>query len=191
MSMDVLTVRVVGSSPLMMHSDRLANPLHPATKAHKELTAKRKKTDEDHLAIARSEFIAGAYHQEGLGFFVPGANFDATFLAGAKLQKLGTHWKRGAVVMTDKARLLFDGPATPESLWEDSRFVDCRGVKVGTAKVMRYRPVFLEWAAEIQVAINTDVLNLQEAKKAIEDAGRLIGVCEYRPRFGRFEVAYV
>lgn len=191
MSMELLTLRIKGTSPLMMHSDKLANPLHPATKLHKELTSKRKKTDEDHLAIARSEFIAGAYFDEGAGFFVPGANFDATFLAGAKLQKLGTHWKRGAVVMTDRANLHFSGPATPELLWEDQRFVDCRGVKVGQAKVMRYRPIFLEWGADLEVAINVDVLNIEEAKKAIDDAGMLIGVCEYRPRFGRFEVTYV
>ena len=30
-----------------------------------------------------------------------------------------------------------------------------------------------------------------EVQKAIEDSGKLIGVCEYRPRFGRFEVSYV
>ncbi len=191
MSMELLTLSIKGTSPLMMHSDKLANPLHPATEAHKELTAKRKKTDDDHLAIARSEFIAGAYFDSTSGFFIPGANFDATFLAGAKLQKLGTHWKRGALVMTDKAELGFAGPSTPESLWEDQRFVDCRGVKVGQAKIMRYRPIFLDWACQLEVAINTDVLDLQEVKKAIEDAGKLIGVCEYRPRFGRFEVVYV
>ncbi|MCE0757104.1 hypothetical protein LU683_29930 [Pseudomonas asiatica] len=191
MSMELLVLSVKGTSPLMMHSDKLANPLHPVTKAHKELTAKRKKTDDDHLAIARSEFIAGAYFDSSSGFFIPGANFDATFLAGAKLQKLGTHWKRGALVMTDKAELEFTGPSTPEALWEDQRFVDCRGVKVGQAKIMRYRPIFLDWSCQLEVAINTDVLDLQEVKKAIEDAGKLIGVCEYRPRFGRFEVAYV
>lgn len=190
MSMELLTLRVTGTSPLMMHSDRLANPLHPATKAHKELTGKRKKVEDDHLAIARSEFIAGAYFDSSIGIYIPGTNFDATFLAGAKLQKLGTHWKRGALVMTDKAKLLYDGPSSPETLWEDQRFVDCRGVKVGTAKIMRYRPIFLDWATEIEVAINTDVLDLQEARKAISDAGKLIGVCEYRPRFGRFEVTY-
>ncbi|KPA87277.1 hypothetical protein PF66_06187 [Pseudomonas asplenii] len=191
MSMEILTLKISGASPLMMHSDKFANPLNPATKAHKELTSKRKKTDDDHLAIARSEFIAGAYFEESCGFFVPGVNFDATFLAGAKLQKMGTHWKRGAVVMTDRAPLLFSGPETPEDLWEDPRFVDCRGVKVGQAKIMRYRPIFLEWATELVVAINTDVMDVEEARKAIEDAGKLIGVCEYRPRFGRFEVAYV
>lgn len=188
--MEILKLKIIGTSPLMMHSDRLANPLLTETKAHKALTGKRKKTEDDHLAIAKSEFISGAYFDAKDGFFVPGQNFDATFLAGAKLQKLGTHWKRGAIVMTDKAKLLFDGPRTPESLWGDTRFVDCRGVRVGTAKVMRYRPIFLEWATELELAFNPDVLNPEEARKAIQDAGALIGVCEYRPRFGRFAVQF-
>jgi hypothetical protein len=85
---------------------------------------------------------------------------------------------------------LHGGPVTPDKLWESPENVDCRGVKVGTAKIMRYRPLFLAWAAELTVHINTDVLDLTEAKKAIEDAGALIGVCEYRPGFGRFEVVY-
>lgn len=188
--MEQLRLKVTGTSPLMMHSDRLANPLLPETKAHKELTSKRKKTDEDHLAIARSEFIAGCYWTAKDGFYIPGQNFDATFIAGAKLQKLGVHWRRAALVIEDKVKLLHEGPSTPDKLWEAPQHVDCRGVKIGAAKVMRYRPIFLEWAAQLTVAINTDVLNPNEARKAIEDAGALIGTCEYRPRFGRFEVAY-
>lgn len=188
--MNIITLKITGASPLLMHADTFANPLHPATKLHKALTSKRKKTDEDHEAIARSEFISGCYWNEQDGFHVPGQNFDATFQMGARLAKLGTHWKRGAVVVTDQAKLLFDGPSTPEALWEDSRFVDCRGVKVGQSKIMRYRPLFTRWAAVVDVAINPEVLDVAEAKKAITDAGRLIGVCEYRPRFGRFEVDF-
>ncbi|WP_439871357.1 tail fiber assembly protein [Pseudomonas syringae] len=74
--MDLLTLRITGTSPLM-HSDRLANPLLSETKAHKELTSKRKKTDDDHLAIARSEFIAGAYFDDQLVFFIPGQKLKA------------------------------------------------------------------------------------------------------------------
>lgn len=142
--MEAIKIKATGTSPLMMHADTLANPLATATKAHKELTGKRKKTEDDHLAIARSEFISGCYWSEQSGFFIPGQNFDATFLAGAKLQKLGTHWKRGALVLENRVRLLHDGPGTPDELWESPAHVDCRGVKVGTAKVMRYRPVFLD-----------------------------------------------
>jgi hypothetical protein len=188
--MEILRLKIRGTSPLMMHSDRLANPLLPETKAHKSLTAKRKKTDDDHLAIAKSEFISGLYYSEAAGIFVPGQNFDATFLAGAKLQKLGTAWKRGALVVTDRVKLLYDGPRTPQALWEDTRFVDCRGVKVGAAKIMRYRPVFMEWAAELDLAFNPEIMDEGEVRKALHDAGALIGVCEYRPRFGRFEVTY-
>lgn len=191
MSIEQIKIRITGTSPLMMHADTFANPLNPATKAHKELTSKRKKTDEDHLAIARSEFVSGCYWNKVDGFFIPGQNLDATFLAGAKLQKLGTHWKRGALVLENRVKLLHAGPETPEDLWESPANVDCRGVKVGTAKIMRYRPIFLEWGAELTLTVNPEVLNVQEGKKAIEDGGALIGVCEYRPRFGRFEVAYV
>lgn len=189
--MEMIKLKITGTTPLMMHADTFANPLHPATKAHKELTSKRKKTDDDHLAIARSEFIGGCYWNKADGFYIPGQNFDATFLAGAKLQKLGTHWKRGALVLENCVKLEHKGPSTPDELWEHPEFVDVRGVKVGAAKVMRYRPIFLEWSAELNISVNTDVLNIDEAKKVFEDAGALIGVCEYRPRFGRFEVDHV
>lgn len=189
--METLKLKIVGTSPLMMHSDRLANPLLAESKAHKALTSKRKKVDEDHLAIAKSEFISGCYWHADEGFFIPGANLDATFLGGAKLQKLGVHWKRGALVLEQRVKLLHDGPNTPEKLWADPRFIDCRGVKIGQSKLMRYRPLFLTWAAELTVALNPDVLDLGEAKKAIDDAGKLIGTCEFRPRFGRFTVQYV
>lgn len=188
--MEQITIKITGTSPLMMHADTLANPLSPITKAHKELTSVRKKTEDNHLAIARSEFLAGCYFNDVDGFYIPGQNLDATFLAGAKLSKLGTHWKRGCMVLENSVKLLHNGPATPAKLWEDRAFVDVRGVKVGTSKVMRYRPVFLDWAAEFSVSVNTEVLDLQEAKKAIEDGGALIGTCEFRPRFGRFEVTY-
>lgn len=188
--MEQIRVSIEGTAPLMMHADTFANPLNPATKAHKELTGKRKKTDDDHLSIARSEFIYGAYWSKEDGFFIPGQNMDATLVAGAKLQKLGTHWKRGALVLENRIKLTHEGPGTPDQLWDNPAFVDCRGVKVGTSKIMRYRPIFLRWSAEFTVVINPDVLDLQEARKAITDAGALIGVCEYRPRFGRFSVSF-
>lgn len=187
--MELLKIKVLGTSPLLMHRDTFADPLKPATIAHKQLTSKRKKTEDDHQAIARSEYVSSLYWHAADGIFVPGQNFDSAFFEGAKLQKLGVRWKRGALVVEDRVRLAFDGPSSPDALWDDKRFVDCRGVKIGASKVMRYRPIFLEWAAELTVQINTDVLDPVEAKKAMADAGALIGVCDYRPRFGRFSVA--
>ena len=70
--METIKIKVTGTAPLMMHADTLANPLSQITQAHRSLTSKRKKTDEDHLAIARSEFMAGCYWSKNEGFFIPG-----------------------------------------------------------------------------------------------------------------------
>lgn len=180
-----LKVKVKGLSPLLMHSDRFANPLDPATKAHKQLTSQRTKPDEVHEAIARSEWMGSLYHREGIGPYIPGQNWDATLQEAAKLQKLGKKFKQAVMVVEDEVPLQYKGPRDPAGLFE-AGFLDVRGVKVAMAKLMRCRPKFNEWACEFTIAFNEDVLNIEEVKKAIADAGSLIGVCDYRPRFGKF-----
>lgn len=180
-----IKVKIKGLSPLLMHSDRFANPLDKATKAHKELTGKRKKTDADHEAIAKSEWLGSLYYNPAIGPFIPGQNLDATLQEAAKLQKLGKRFKQAVTVIENEVPLQYKGPRDPEALFE-AGFIDVRGVKVSMAKLMRCRPKFNEWAAEFTVAYNEDVLNVEELKKAIQDAGTLIGVCDYRPRFGKF-----
>ena len=189
--MRTLKVKIAGKAPLLMHSDRFANPLDPLTKAHKELTSKRKKTDEDHLAIARSEFIGGCYWNKDAGFFIPGQNLDACLIAAAKLQKLGVKFKQGVQVIEDELTLDGFNSKSPADLWENLDHVDVRGVKVGQAKVMRYRPIFRKWSTAATVAFNEEVVSESDVRKALIDAGSLIGLGDYRPRFGRFNVEFV
>lgn len=186
--MEQLAVKITGKAPMLMHSDRFANPLDPLTKAHKEITSKRKKTDEDQIAIAKSEFIGGCYWRKGVGFYIPAQNLDSCLIGAAKLQKLGVKFKQGVQVLEDELPLTGEMPKTPEKMWEDPEYVDARGVKVGQAKIIRYRPIFRKWSVNATVVFNPDVVSKGEVKKAIEDAGALIGLGDYRPRFGRFNV---
>ena len=78
-------------------------------------------------------------------------------------------------------------PATPEELWENTDYVDVRGVKVSTSKLMRYRPIFRQWSFDATITINDKVLEERDVVKALTDAGQLVGLGDYRPRFGRFE----
>lgn len=185
--MKTMKITITGTSPLLMHSDRFANPLDKLTKAHKLLTGKRKKTDEDHIAIARSEFIGSCYWREGVGFYLPAQNLDAALRDGAKLQKLGKAFTRAAQVLEDELVLREKLPATPEELWENTDYVDVRGVKVSTSKLMRYRPIFRQWSFDATITINDKVLEERDVVKALTDAGQLVGLGDYRPRFGRFE----
>lgn len=189
--MKTIAVQLTGKAPLLMHSDRFANPLDPLAKAHKELTSKRKKTDDDHTAIARSEFIGGCYWRKDIGFFLPAQNLDACLIAAAKMQKLGVKFKQGVQVLEDE--LVFAGyeKKTPDQLWNDPEHIDCRGVKVGMAKIMRYRPILRKWSLNATIVVNEEVVNINEVKKAVQDAGALIGLGDYRPRFGRFNVEFI
>lgn len=185
--MQLMKLKLKSTCPMLMHSDRFANPLDPATKAHKELTSKRKKTDEDHELIARSEYMGSIYIDQD-GPFIPSMNIDAAFVEAAKMQKLGRHAKRAMMVMEDKVYLKYDGPRSAGDLVNDPRFVDARSVRVSMARLTRYRPRFNNWEAECTLAFDPNQINPNEVKQIIENAGRLVGVGDFRPRFGRFTV---
>lgn len=188
--MELITLKLKSTHPLLMHADRYANPLDLRTKAHKELTSKRKKTDDDHEAIARSEYMGSLYINPD-GPYIPSFNLDAAFVDAAKLQKLGRHSKRAMMVVENHVYLEYDGPKTPDGLWNDKRFVDSRSVRVSTARLMRYRPMFDTWTATCTLMVNPDQLSINEIKQIVTNAGQLIGVGDYRPRFGRFAVEFV
>jgi hypothetical protein len=51
--------------------------------------------------------------------------------------------------------------------------------------------MFPNWSAEIEVRYNPSLLNANEVKDFLVAAGELEGIGDWRPRFGRFEVAQV
>lgn len=188
--MEIIKVKIVGSRPLLMHADVFADPLNPLTKAHKVLTGKRKKTDDDHESIAKSEWRGGMYFDEQMGPYVPGVNIEAAMIAGGKLSKLGTQLKRSAEVMHEKCKLEYDGPRTVEKLW-DQRFYDARSVKVSQARLMRYRPIFRDWSLVCEIAYDPESIDKNQVIKCLEDGGQYCGIGDYRPKFGRFSVEVV
>ena len=77
-------IKLTGVSPLMVQSDRLANPLAPLSKELKQYTGKRTKTDEDHEMIYRLKWEGGLYH-DGTRPVMPGYALRAMIRSGAKL----------------------------------------------------------------------------------------------------------
>ena len=183
---NTLKIRITGTRPLLMHSDKFADPLNPLTKAHKELTGKRKKSDEDHESIAKSEWLGGLYIDDK-GPYVPGVNIEAAMIGGGKLSKLGTQLKRSVEVMDEKCYLEYEGPKTAEALWK-AGFYDARSVKVQTARLMRYRPMFRVWSCVVEIAFDAETINGDQVLKCLEDGGLYCGIGDYRPKFGRFTV---
>lgn len=185
--MQTVKFKIKGTRPILMHSDRFSDPLDPLTKAHKELTSKRKKSDDDHEAIARSEWRGALYFDENLGPYLPGVMIEAAMLGGAKLSKMGTTIKRAAEVMEDRCKLEYQGPRDVEGLWK-AGFYDARSVVVQRSRLMRYRPIFRDWWCECSVVYDETTLNREDIIKSLSDGGQMSGMGDYRPKFGRFEV---
>lgn len=190
--MKEITIKVTGTSPILLHSDRLANPLDPNKKKIAPIASKRKKTDDDHLELARLEFAGSIYHDEKLGPYFPGRNIKAALIRSATKTKEGPKFRSGMVVLEDKCKLEYKGPREVDALFKDERFVDMRSVVVQRSRTMRCRPVFQEWELSFTACYDENVLEKEDIIRVAQTAGRLVGFGDYRPDnggdFGRFEI---
>lgn len=192
--MGQITIKITGNRPLLMHSLRLLNKFDPLTKEKARYTSVRKKTEADEIEIQRIEWLGSLYHDEQLGPYLPAENIEAAIVEGAKLSKGGRDVKRGVSVMEDRVRLDYDGPRDIKGLYNggDSKFIDARGVRNQSNRIIRCRPIFLKWSATFTVDYDSTMIKSADALIGfISDAGRYCGIGDYRPRFGRFDVEVV
>jgi hypothetical protein len=56
---------------------------------------------------------------------------------------------------------------------------------------MRCRPIFPEWELKFTLHYLDKVINKKEIEQALEQAGLLIGLSDWRRRFGLFNVVSV
>lgn len=178
------TVEIVGTAPLIMHNGQTADPMNKFSKMLKEVSGKRSKTESDYMEMARIEFAAGLYMGQD-GPIIPDRLIEATVIAGSRKSKLGKLALAG-VVVDHHAKLIYDGPQTAKELFEDDRFRLAVPVRIGQQKVIRTRPIFNEWSAELSISYLADVINQRDLETAIRNAGMFCGFGDWRPRYGRF-----
>lgn len=99
--MKTATFELTGNAPLIMQSDALADPLNEIAKAIKQITAKQKKTDEDHSKIGKLEFRGGLYYDDTVGPYIPARNVERMLRDAGALSKLGKKVKMGLQVLED------------------------------------------------------------------------------------------
>jgi hypothetical protein len=179
----------VSGDSLLQHNIRLANPLDKITKAMKKISAKRKKTDDDHVELARLEFMGGVYYEESTGVFVPSSTWHSALVEASKRQRLGKAFKAG-VIVTQDTPLKFDGPKKPEARWKAGLY-DQRAVRVTTSRIIRTRPVFHNWSATVTVMYEPEIVDRSQLDDAMQVLGDQIGICDHRPIFGRFTTEVV
>jgi hypothetical protein len=189
-----------------MNNGQLANPLSKIAKLTKQITSKTKKTEENYELLSNLEWIGSLYttapveieadiaagellvHCEGEPCW-PGENVESMLIAAAKKNRLGQQFRAG-VVVDGNWPLIYDGPKDIAKLMHDERFIDIRGVVVPSQKsrVQRTRPIFREWELKFTIAFLPSVVSKTQILEALDVASMLIGLSDFRPKFGRFEI---
>lgn len=176
------------TAPLLMHNARLSDEFNPITLEIKKITAKKtKKTDDDRWELRRLEFMGGLYYQQDAGPYIPAANIEASLVKAATLTRSGQDIKRGVRIVTDINPLGYQGPRDPDDLWKDANFVHNSSVRVGQSRIIRTRPIFRGWITEAEGIFDPSVVDIESLRGFAETAGQLIGLGDWRPRFGTFE----
>lgn len=181
-----LRVTWKGSTPLIMHSCQCVNPLHPISKELKKYTSKRSKTDDDLDMISNLEWEAGAYWKDGLGLYIPAENVEATIQNGAKANKKGKDIEKYVDVTDLYIPLDYGENLTKAELIANPEYRDVRIMTVQRSKVVRTRPRFDMWKITFNLMYNEEKIDLEHIVNAMEYAGNYVGLCDSRPKYGKF-----
>lgn len=184
--MNSITFKLASEAPMMMHNQRLSNPLDPIVKEIGKITRKgKKKTDDDYAAISWLEFQGGLYWRKETGPYMPCENLHSFVNSGARAQKKGKDVNKALWVMGD-AKLIYAGPREPEAMFKlKEKFVDTRTLKLpGQGRVLRTRPIFHEWSLEFTVSFRPDIMDAEDVIRFVSDASSLSGLGDSRPRYG-------
>ena len=179
-------ITLEGTEPLLMSNGRMANPLDPAAKAVKRVSGKRQKTDDDYMELARLDHAGALYIDSDVGPFIPPDNIWRSLYDAAKKSKRGVKFKEGVFILSNINPLAYKGPRDVDALWKDENFRFITTVVVSRRRVPRCRPIFRDWKVDAEGILDPNVLEIQELKDVAVTAGQLVGLGDWRPKFGRY-----
>lgn len=194
MKMKIITLELTGIRPLVMHNGLMADPTNPMVRRIKEIVSKgsKKMTEADYEERDRLEWEAGLYYDKKRGPIIPSDNIERCIQLGAQKSRLGKDVAAAVFCTEADTKLEYDGPRDLEGLYADPRFILRKGVAVQKSRLIRIRPMFpTGWKLRFELEFDETIINEKNLVKAVEDAGALIGMGDWRPKFGRFLCARI
>lgn len=174
----IVQIEIVGSCPVIFHKWSCEDV---ASKAAAKKGSKEKKTDNVESFIYRDEdghvCLPGEYLRMAMVY-------AAKFKQDPRSPRKSAFdlFKAGIVPLTEFAKI---NGGTKN--WD---FIDQRRVVIQRNAITRMRPAFLKgWTAEVEIQVLVpEYIDKHFFMEVLEMAGRLIGVADFRPTYGRFQV---
>lgn len=186
--MKSITFKIKGTRDLLMHNIQLADPTNQYAKAIKSVTSKRKKTDDDHIKMWQLEFNGSLYLDADGEPCLTDRMLEAGMVEAAKIEKRRKDAQSGIMVTEPTVKLAFDGPKDPDEMYEKGFFLRC-AARVQSGRVLRTRPLIPRgWQATFTAEYDEEVVDRDSILGFMENLGGRVGLGDWRPKFGRFEV---
>jgi hypothetical protein len=124
---------------------------------------------------------------------IPSPNLMCALVGGGQYTKIGKKQ-----VTTARASMLYsclnieaaEIPLIHKQPWK----VDTRAVRIPSTggRILAHRPMFDDWMLVFEVELDTSILNVKLLRQVIDDAGKRVGLGDFRPStkgpYGRFVV---
>jgi len=185
--MYVVQTKVKGSAPLLQHRYPMPE-LETMSKGGRKQTGATDYTQEWReyfYADSEGEIYQPASHFEG-ALVKAATGFKVTGKRGKSYKDL---FLSAVFVTPDR---ILHGIKVPDELDTDadkSLYLDMRPVVVQRARVVRIRPAFSTgWELEFAIEVIDDQIAPELVQDVLTLAGKTVGIGDYRPRFGRFNV---
>jgi len=191
---NALSCHIRGIVPCITNNGRLADPTNEFSKGMKAIYDAKGRgkvlSDDKMQELLRLQFLGALYTDDKGHPCWPGNNLETMFRSAARKTRRGKDSEIG-IIVDGNWPLIYDGPKDPAKLWLDENFRLVTMAKRGQSPVLTCRPIFHKWELAFTVHYLPDILNQQTVADWLQTAGMVIGLSDWRPKFGRFEVLEV
>lgn len=172
----ICSVNVVGTAALIFHRWS-CDDIETKSKAAKGSKAKKEDNIESYV-----------YRNQKKEICVPGEYFRMSIINAAKFLQDPRSPRKSAMDLFKAGIVVLDELCSLGS--SDWDYLDRRRVMVQRNGITRVRPAFnIGWKAEFNLQVLLpEYISPQLLNETIQKAGRLIGVADMRPTFGRFQI---
>lgn len=146
----------------------------------------------------REQATPKRYSSDDGSLYIPGPNIFAAIIAAGSFHKAGksklttlkTSLIPAGLSVEELICPLIDDDGEPLTHWE----VDSRSVVIPSTggRIMCHRPRVDTWRSRFTIDIDTEMFSPKLIRQIIDDAGKKIGIGDYRPQrkgpFGKFAV---
>lgn len=193
----VLPIRIEGTAPLMTHkfSEKMRKQIEDKQTA-KDATSKKREPKDYAAEYNAARYIAKKNGTAGGWDGIPAGAIRAAMIAACrKVEGLAMTQAKGAFFIKAQGHDITDG--TPLIRIEGKPEHDTRPVRLESGVAdMRNRPRYDDWAADLDVEYDADMVSEKDVASLLARAGAQVGLCELRPQgpnsyggdFGTFRV---